>query len=85
MLGKAAGEEWGVECRSVRKGKTLLVSLWNTTPDLRRVLLHCPSVAAVRVLTTGKAVSTAVGAGKAVLGPLALPAFETLILRLALP
>jgi hypothetical protein len=85
MLGKDAGEEWGVECRSLRKGKNLLVSLWNTTPDLRRVLLQCPSVAAARILTTGTAVNAATGAGKAVLGPIALPAFETLILRLVLP
>jgi len=85
LLGRDPGEEWGVECRSVRKGKTVWVSLWNTTADLRRVVLVSPLVAKARILTSGAAVSASSTGRTCTLGPIPVPPFETLLLRLDLP
>jgi len=84
MLGQEAGEGWGVECRSVRQGKTVWVSLWNTTPDLRRVVLVSPPATGARPLGGGKPATASTIGQTTTLGPIHVPPFETLLLRVDL-
>jgi hypothetical protein len=75
------GGTWGIECRAVRREGAILVSVWNTTADARRVALETQAAAVATRLATGEALPVQVEDG-ATVGPLRLAPFETALVHL---
>ena len=78
------GKPFGIECRSVQHGSALLAYAWNTTQVPRRIAIEARASAALN-LSTGLPLTVQSAGDLAVIGPLGLGPFETVLLRITLP